>query len=142
MNDDGFGGDCAALVTAALLAAYLLLFCGCSRTVYMPVETVRTDSIRITQVMRDSIHVTDSVYIAQRADTVFREHWNTVYREVSRGDTVYIGRTDTVSVPYPVEAGLTAWQKARLSLNVLPVVVCCIGIIAAVVWLIYKKLKT
>ena len=140
--DNEFRAPETALVLAVLLAAYLLLFCGCSRTVYMPVETVRTDSVRVTLVRRDSVRVTDSVYIAQRADTVFREHWNTVYREVSRGDTVYIGRTDTVSVPYPVEAGLTAWQKVRVSLNVLLIVVACLGIIAAVAWLIYKKLKT
>ena len=140
--DDGFRAPETALVLAVLLAAYLLLFCGCSRTVYIPVETVRTDSVRITQVQKDSIHVTDSVYVIQRADTVFREHWNTVYRETVRNDTAYMERTDTISVPYPIEANLTAWQRTRMRLGETLLVVLALGIIAAVVWLIYKRLKT
>ena len=133
-------GDFGWLVALIILVLFLCLQ-SCKTTKYVPVETVRTDSIRITQIQRDSIHVTDSVYIIQRSDTVFREHWNTVYKEVSRGDTAYIERIDTISVPYPVEAQLTSWQTTRIRLGEVLLVVLVLGIIAAVVWLIYKKIK-
>ena len=139
--DNEFRAPETALVLAVLLAAYLLLFCGCSRTVYIPMETVRTDSIRITQVQRDSIHVTDSVFITERADTVFREHWNTVYRETVRSDTAYIERTDTISVPYPIEANLTAWQRTRIRLGETLLTILALGVIAAVLWLVLKRIK-
>ena len=133
-------GDFGWLVALIILVLFLCME-SCKTTKYVPIETVWTDSIRITQIQRDSIHVTDSVYIVQRSDTVFHEHWNTVYKEVSRGDTAYIERIDTISVPYPIEANLTAWQTTRIRLGEILLVVLVLGIIAAVVWLIYKKIK-
>lgn len=124
-----------------LVALVLMLtMCSCGSVKYVPVETVRMDSIKVTLVQKDSVHVRDSVYIVQRADTVFREHWNTVYKEIVRSDTAYIERKDTISVPYPVEQRLTTWQKVKVSFNVLLFVVGCLGVIAAVVWLIRKKI--
>lgn len=126
------------LLAALLALALILLLTACAKTVYVPVETVRTDSVRITQVQRDSIHVTDSVYIHMQADTVYKEKWRTVYRDILRTDTAFIERTDTVQVPYPVETKLTVWQKLKMSLKVLLAVVCCGGVFFTVVWLIKK----
>lgn len=37
----------------------IMLFCGCSHKVYVPVESVRTDTLYLSH--RDSIHVKDSI---------------------------------------------------------------------------------
>lgn len=87
--------------------------CSCSRVQYVPVETVRRDSVVQVVERRDSIHVTDSVAVITRGDTVYSDHWHTFYKEVAHRDTVYMGTRDTVAVPYPVERRATIWDKAK-----------------------------
>ncbi len=97
--------------TLAILAAALLA--GCSRVQYVPVETVRRDSVVQVVERRDSIHVTDSVAVITRGDTVYADRWRTIYKEVARRDTIYKETRDTVAVPYPVELRATWRDKAR-----------------------------
>lgn len=85
--------------------------CSCSRVQYVPVETVRRDSIDRIVERHDSIHVTDSVTVTLRGDTVWRDRWRTVYRTTARRDTIYRETRDTVAVPYPVEARPTLAQR-------------------------------
>lgn len=96
------------------LAIILLVsaICSCSRVQYVPVETVRRDSVVQVVERRDSIHVTDSVAVITRGDTVWRDRWRTVYKEVARRDTIYKETRDTVAVPYPVERAATWRDKA------------------------------
>lgn len=92
----------------------LVLLTGCRTVKYVPMETVRTDTVYQKQVERDSIMLHDSVYIREwmRGDTVYvdRTRWRTEYRDRYLCDTVYESSTDSVAVPYPVEKELTKWQ--------------------------------
>lgn len=94
------------IFAAALLA-------GCSRVQYVPVETVRRDSVVQVVERRDSIHVRDSVAVYVKGDTVHADRWRTIYKEVARRDTVYKETRDTVAVPYPVERRATWRERAR-----------------------------
>lgn len=47
------------IIIFALFAMLSLFLCGCSHKVYVPVESVRTDTLYLSH--RDSIHVKDSV---------------------------------------------------------------------------------
>ena len=49
----------AMIVIFALFAMLSLFLCGCSHKVYVPVESVRTDTLYLSH--RDSIHVKDSI---------------------------------------------------------------------------------
>lgn len=102
----------AALLVILALILMALFFSGCSTTRYVPVETTRTDTAYITRLTRDSIHTTDSVLIYIKGDTVIRDRLHTEYVFLTRTDTAYQSRTDTVSVPYPVEARLSVGQRA------------------------------
>lgn len=79
-----------------LLAALLLCSCGSIR--FVPVEKVRKDSTYLTRVKRDSIYVHDSIFVYQKGDSVIKtvERYRYLYRD--RVDTVYMSRTDTVTV--------------------------------------------
>ena len=83
---------------AALL---VLLLSSCSRSVYVPVETVRVDTFVKTAVRVDSVRLTDSVYVSERTvgDTVYivktRTQWRDRVKLVT--DTVYRSRVDTVT---------------------------------------------
>lgn len=116
------------------IAAIILLasaICSCSRIQYVPVETIRRDSIDRIVDRHDSIHVTDSVTVTLRGDTVWRDRWRTVYRETARRDTIYRETRDTISVPYPVEARPTLAQRITDGITTALI----IAAVAASIWL-------
>lgn len=90
------------IVCLLLWAAVLvLLLSSCSRSVYVPVETVRVDTFVKTAVRVDSVRLTDSVYVSERTvgDTVYIVKTRTQWRDrlQLRVDTVYRSQTDTVT---------------------------------------------
>lgn len=79
----------------------LVLLYGCSRRVYVPVETVRVDTLVKLAVRVDSVRLTDSTYVSERTvgDTVYIVKTRTQWRDrlQLRVDTVYRSQTDTVT---------------------------------------------
>ena len=104
--------------TSAIFLLYLLalvcLLCGCKQVQYVPVETVRLDSIYLTQTMRDSIYKYDSIYVRDKGDTVFVDRYKYMFIDKVRVDTMVSVRVDTLSVPYPVEKKLTRWERVKM----------------------------
>lgn len=90
-----------------------LFLCGC-RTEYVPIESVRYDSVMIEKLMRDSVFVRDSVYVREKGDTVFVGKDRYVYVYKNRIDTFYVERYRDVEVPVPVERKLTWWERVKL----------------------------
>ena len=105
------------------MAAAMVLLTGC-KTVYVPVETVRTDTLIVAHIVTDSVWVDrymhDSVYIHEKGDTVWFEKWHTRYvdrwRDRVTHDTIYRSKTDSVTMTREVEKPLTKSQRARLHL--------------------------
>ena len=72
---------------------------GCkTKTVYVPVETVKTE-YRDTW-LRDSVYLHDSILVKMKGDTVFLEKYKTIYKNRLVRDSVFV--TDSIQVPYPV----------------------------------------
>ena len=94
----------------------LIVFCGCTKKIYVPVESrlVMTDSVRIATIRRDSVWLKDSVFVAVRGDTVIKEsyRWRTRDRFVT--DTVYKERRDTVKVTVVKEIPVEKAEKRSL----------------------------
>lgn len=97
----------------SLLVFVLYMLASC-RTEYIPVESVRYDSLYFARLEKDSIFIRDSVHIREKGDTIFRDKLKFVYRYVGKTDTVYIEKRDSVPVPYPVERKLTWWERKKL----------------------------
>jgi len=95
-----------------LMLALVLITVGCTRMVYIPVESVKTEYINKMSI--DSIYLYDSVYLKEKGDTVIIEKYKYSYRDRLRVDTVI--QKDSIRVPYPVEVEkkLTWWQKIKL----------------------------
>lgn len=105
-----------------IMACILIsILTGCKSVQYVPVETVRTDSVYIDRYQHDSIYLQDSVFVNRwtAGDTVYQDKviWKYVYRDKVVYDTVAILRSDTVRVPYPVERRLTKWEQVRLNVG-------------------------
>ncbi len=118
-----------------MMAAAMVLLTGC-KTVYVPVETVRTDTLMVAHLVTDSVYVDrythDSVYIHERGDTVWFEKWHTRYvdrwRDRVTHDTIYKSKTDSVTMTRDVEKPLTNSQRARLHLA--NIVLVLLGMVA------------
>lgn len=102
----------------ALFICLLVLATGCTRKVYVPVESAvsRTDTLYSAKVRVDSVIMRDSVAVFQKGDTVMITKYRDRYRVKELTDTVYQSAIDSVkvSVLYPVEKTLTPWESFRL----------------------------
>lgn len=123
----------------------LSLLTGCKSVQYVPVETVRTDSVYVDHYLRDSIYQRDSVFINRwtAGDTVYQDKvvWKYVYRDKVKYDTVAILRSDTVRVPYPVERKNTKWEQIRLDVGGWAIGVVIITILIVIGCMVYKLKK-
>ena len=98
-----------------LLSAFI--FAACNTTKYVPVESVKVDSVYVAKAQRDSIFERDSVFVAVKADTVFFSRVQYRYRDRIVRDTVNILSIDTISKIVEVEKRLTFWQQKKLQLG-------------------------
>ena len=92
---------------------FLLMLTSC-RTEYVPVESVRYDSLLFTKFFRDSVYVKDSTHVRERGDTVFWYRLKFVFMNKSVTDTVYIERYKDRDVPVPVERKLSWWERQKM----------------------------
>lgn len=121
-----------------VLAVVLWCASSCTTTQYVPVETVRTDSVRIVDVRRDSVYVMDSVIVKSKADTVYVTRWRTEYKEALRIDTLLCERVDTVTVERITEKELTEWEELSMDVGNGVLWVAIIAAIGAIVWVIVR----
>ena len=128
-----------------LLACLLVtLLFGCKSVKYVPVESVRTDSVYVDRFTRDSVYLRDSVWVNRWVvgDTVYQDKvvykWR--YRDRWRHDTVAVTRRDSVQVPLPVERELGWWQQTRLKMF-WPLVAVVVVLTVAVWWMVRMARK-
>ncbi len=131
----------AGIAFGLFLFGLAVILGGCKQVQYVPVESVRTDSVYVNLVQRDSIRVLDSIYIKDKGDTVWVEKYKYLYRDKLCRDTLYVTRTDSVQVPYPVEARLTRWQRIKLELGGLAMGAIVLAGLVVVGWLVYRSRK-
>lgn len=129
----------------ALFICLLVLATGCTRKVYVPVESVvsRTDTIYSAKVRVDSVIMRDSVAVFQKGDTVTITKYRDRYRVKELTDTVYQSAIDSVkvSVPYPVERELSRWERTKMDFGGMAIGALVIALCVAVAWLIKKFRK-
>ena len=96
-----------------LLVIFVVFLSGC-RTEYVPVESVRYDSLFFTKFFRDSVYVKDSTHVRERGDTVFWYRMKYMFVNKTVSDTVYIERYKDRDVPVPVERKLSWWERQKM----------------------------
>lgn len=133
MNNDrrAIIGMIIYIISACIIA---LIFCGCTTTKYIPVETVRDVYHNTTDTIRDSIRHTVYVNQYSKGDTIFKERVESLYIDRWRvRDSIVIQRD---SIPYPVEVineveiPVTPWH------NYLIIGCLCL----AILFLIFKRI--
>jgi hypothetical protein len=84
------------------------------------VESTKHDSTYIYRIKHDSVYRRDSIYILMKGDTVYKYRDRYLYRDRRLTDTLYVNKTDTIRVPFPVTVvqKLTLWQRVKSGLEV------------------------
>jgi hypothetical protein len=90
-----------------LFILLIAAFAACNKTVYVPVETARTEYR--DNYLRDSIHLTDSIFVKIKGDTVRIEKYRNLYVDRLKRDSIFLN--DTVRVPYPVEGNCVSGRQ-------------------------------
>lgn len=124
----------------AMLVLLAIAVTSCRSVRYVPVETVKHDSVYVGKVVRDSVFVKDSVLVV-KGDTVTEYRWKYVFKYKDRTDTLYVNRTDTIRVPYPVEAKLTKWQQFKMEAGGYAIALAVILVIAVAGYFVMKIRK-
>lgn len=122
-------------ITIILLASAI---CSCRSVEYVPVETVRSDTLYVNRLQKDSVYVADSVFVREKGDTVQIVRTRYIDRFRDRTDTLRMISNDTIRVPYPVERELTRWQRFKLDIGGIAVGVATVALLAIVVWLVLR----
>lgn len=125
------GTVAAAVITAMAVMAAL---CGCTRKIYIPVQsdTVRSDSVARVIAASDTVIIRDSVCRFVSGDTVFLRQTTTRDRIRILRDTLCVLRRDSVrtEVPIPVPG---PQQSSRPSWPAIALVILTAAIIAALI---------
>ena len=104
-----------------VIGIILLAFTGCKTKEYINVPYVRTEYVCRTDTFAkfDSIYMKDSVYVFQKGDTVFHNKvvYRDLYHNIYKVKTDTIIKTDSVTVPYPIERQLTKNEQRLMSLG-------------------------
>lgn len=130
-----------------LIIPYIILssLAGCKSVQYVPMETVRTDSIYVDRYQRDSIYQRDSVFVNRwtAGDTIYQDKivYKYIYRDKVKYDTVAILRSDSVRVPYSIERKHTKWEQIRLDVGGWAIGFVIITILIVVGYRMYKLKK-
>lgn len=130
-----------------LIIPYIILslLAGCKSVQYVPMETVRTDSIYVDRYQRDSIYQRDSVFVNRwiAGDTVYQDKvvWKYVYRDMVKYDTVATLRSDTINIPYPVDCKLSKWEQLKLNVGGWAISIIIIIVLIVMGCMVYKLKK-
>ena len=122
-------------------AGIVLIGLGSCRSVqYVPVETIKHDSIYFSTIQHDSVYLKEYVNVYQKADTVYKERIITKYKEKLLTDTVYVTKTDSVYQEriVEVEKKLTSWQESLMGMGKV-FLVLMLAAVAYVAYRIYRK---
>lgn len=132
-----------SLFVATMLILLALSVCyGCTKKVYIPVEThhYHTDSVRVAVERVDTMFQHDSVYVERNGDTTLIVRWRDRYKVREVHDTIAreVVKVDSIAVPYPVEKPLSKWQQAKMDFGGIAFGGCIALLAFVIIWLVKK----
>lgn len=129
------------VVLSVIFVVILALLTGCKTIRYIPVETVRTDTVSVIQAKKDSIYRLDSVFVAryEKGETIYIDKTKYVkdVHNVYLHDTIYRATHDTVPKKVEVPAK-TSWID-KMKIDAFPFLIVAIWFIVLFMYLTRKR---
>ena len=135
-------GKVSRCITLAPFMCIILLasaIWSCRSIKYVPVESIQYDSVYLNKVVKDSIYIKDSVLLV-KGDTIIEYRYKYIYQYKDKTDTLYVTKTDSVQVPYPVEKQLTWWLQFQIDVGGRAIGIAIISAII-VIMVVVRKMK-
>lgn len=135
-------GKVSRCITLAPFMCIILLasaIWSCRSIKYVPVESIQYDSVYLNKVVKDSIYIKNSVLLV-KGDTIIEYRYKYIYQYKDKTDTLYVTKTDSVQVPYPVEKQLTWWQQFQIDVGGWAIGIAIISAII-VIMVVVRKMK-
>lgn len=135
-------GKVSRCITLAPFMCIILLasaIWSCRSIKYVPVESIQYDSVYLNKVVKDSIYIKDSVLLV-KGDTIIEYRYKYIYQYKDKTDTLYVTKTGSVQVPYPVEKQLTWWQQFQIDVGGWAIGIAIISAII-VIMVVVRKMK-
>ena len=118
-----------------LLATLLLI--SCKSVEYVPVETVKTETVYRSDTVRtaDSVLISAIDTVIIRGDTVTKVQWRTrdVVRNIYKTKTDTVAKLECMEVPTIIEKDLSGWQKLRMYAGDITLIMLC----GLLIWCLY-----
>lgn len=136
-------GKVSRCITLAPFMCIILLasaIWSCRSIKYVPVESIQYDSVYLNKVVKDSIYIKDSVLLV-KGDTIIEYRYKYIYQYKDKTDTLYVTKTDSVQVPYPVEKQLTWWQQFQIDVGGWAIGIAIISAIIVIMVVVHKMKK-
>lgn len=125
-----------------LLYIFILIFgfTAC-KTRYIEIPKVHTEYVTKSYTQHDTVHITDSIWIRERGDTVFvdRVRYKDKTSIVNKTDTVL--KTDSIPIYVSTEKNLSLKQKAYVIIGKCAVRIIIIAILLFGILFIIRKTK-
>ena len=123
------------------LAFCLMTSCTTTRTVTEYRDRAVHDTVTLQNIVRDSVHLHDSVFFSVKGDTVRIEKFRTLYKDRLIHDSIYMTRTDTI---YKSEISDSKTENSVFSLSdflidLILVALFCVGFFAMAYFSIKRK---
>lgn len=120
------------MLRIAVVILSVAALASCHSVRYVPVESVRVDSVVVTKLRVDTLRERENTIVEKKGDTIFRTTIVERERISEKTDTLYKFRDVQVPVPYEVIKQPSLWQKIKsvVSGAAIMLVLCGCGYIA------------
>lgn len=131
---------------ALLIALLMMMLSGCAGTRIVQIPIATHDTICTNIVRVDTFTNTEREYVNvfTAGDTVYKVREVTRWREHTsiKHDTLFVHKTDSVSVPVPVERKLTFWERQERNIEKMAIALLgYVAVVLLVAWLIRRYAK-
>lgn len=116
----------------------IIFFASCKSVKYIPIENTKTEYIdsEVEKIIQDTVKETRFVMV--KGDTVVDIREIEKIKRIEVHDTTTIEKTDTISVPYPVEKKLGFWESTKIKCEGAVTLIIFVLVVAFIIWLIKK----
>lgn len=130
---------------ALLITLLMMMLSGCAGTRIVQIPVVSHDTICTNIVRVDTFNNTEREYVNvfTAGDTVYKVREVTRWREHTsiKHDTLFVHKTDSVSVPVPAERKLTFWERQERNIGQVVLVICGMGLVWLAAWVVRRYAK-
>lgn len=128
------------IIQALIATAVIVTGGSCTKKIYIPAEREVRDTVLRRVHTVDSVAMRDSIYVAERGDTIIKEVYRNRWHTKTRVDTVYKTHTDTIVRMPEVKREVQNSEKIKETRRIVDRLIILLTIVfGMLIWLKMRK---